>query len=70
MATVTEVVFLPLKQQGDAQSERFHKSQEVILKTGKPHRMYSGGQIEHPLVQNFFIDWTDVDHHMNFAKEP
>ena len=62
MAEATEIVFLPLKQASDAQASWFTQTLEMILKQGGSHRMYQGG---HPDVQNLFIDWSSIDHHMN-----
>ncbi|KAJ9611489.1 hypothetical protein H2200_004673 [Cladophialophora chaetospira] len=68
MAEATEIVFLPLKEGSDPQGPRFKNSLETILKQGGPHRMFAGAQVEHPNVQTLFIDWSSIDHHMQFTK--
>jgi len=68
MAEVTEIVFLALKETVDVKGQRFLNLPETIIKHGKPHRMYVGAQVEQPNVHYFFIDWSSVDHHMEFTK--
>jgi hypothetical protein len=68
MAEATEIVFLPLKETTDPQGQQYKNTLETIIKHGSPHRMYAGAEIENPNVQNLFIDWSSIDHHMEFTK--
>lgn len=68
MAEATEIVFVPLKDAAEAQGQRYKSTLETIVKQGGPHRMFVGAQVEHPNVQNLFIDWSSIDHHIQFTK--
>ncbi|KIW70731.1 hypothetical protein PV04_02972 [Phialophora macrospora] len=68
MAQATEIVSLSLKEGVDAQTPQLKSALETIIKQGRPHRMYAGAQVEHPNVQSLFIDWSSIDHHIQFTK--